>query len=141
SVEELHAAALRAVESLKAMITVADTPVVYKTLYEKGEFIILSSKNHIGSQPYDEGYLAYVAFDGDSKWTYAKKTEEYDEYDYEAACEELNQLEAQALGLASISELEAVWAGSPTIGGSPRNVGTVLAIDVVMEVFAKHYYA
>lgn len=40
--------------------------------------------------------------------------------------------------LAELATLEAGWGGSPTIGGSPQGVSSVLTIDQVVEVVAKH---
>lgn len=40
--------------------------------------------------------------------------------------------------LAELTTLEAGWGGSPTIGGSPQGVSSVLTIDQVVEVVAKH---
>jgi hypothetical protein len=40
--------------------------------------------------------------------------------------------------LAELATLEAGWGGSPVIGGSPQGVSSVLTIDQVAEVVAKH---
>ncbi|MFH1482125.1 MAG: hypothetical protein ABIE46_01240 [Patescibacteria group bacterium] len=40
--------------------------------------------------------------------------------------------------LAELATLEAGWGGSPTIGGSPQGVSSILTIDQVVEVVAKH---
>jgi len=40
--------------------------------------------------------------------------------------------------LAELATLEAGWGGSPTIGGSPQGVSSVLTIDQIVEVVAKH---
>ncbi len=40
--------------------------------------------------------------------------------------------------LAELETLEAGWGGSPTIGGSPQGVSSVLTIDQVVEVVAKY---
>ncbi|MFA5961543.1 MAG: hypothetical protein WC848_02600 [Parcubacteria group bacterium] len=40
--------------------------------------------------------------------------------------------------LAELAGLESGWGGSPTIGGSPQGVSSILTIDQVVEVVAKH---
>jgi hypothetical protein len=40
--------------------------------------------------------------------------------------------------LNELATLEAGWGGSPTIGGSPQGVSSILTIDQVVEVVAKH---
>lgn len=40
--------------------------------------------------------------------------------------------------LTEIATLEAGWGGSPTIGGSPQGVSSVLTIEQVVEVVAKY---
>lgn len=40
--------------------------------------------------------------------------------------------------LAELTELEAGWGGSPTIGGSPQGVSSTLTIEQVVEAVAKH---
>lgn len=40
--------------------------------------------------------------------------------------------------LGELNELEAGWGGSPTIGGSPQGVRSVLTIDQVVEVVQRH---
>lgn len=40
--------------------------------------------------------------------------------------------------LSELALLEAGWGGSPTIGGSPQGVSSVLTIDQVVEVVTKH---
>lgn len=40
--------------------------------------------------------------------------------------------------LAELATLEAGWGGSPTIGGSPQGVSSILTIDQVVEVVVKH---
>lgn len=40
--------------------------------------------------------------------------------------------------LTELNELESGWGGSPTIGGSPQGVSSVLTIDQVVEVVERH---
>ena len=40
--------------------------------------------------------------------------------------------------LAELATLEAGWGGSPTIGGSPQGVSSILTTEQVVEVVAKH---
>jgi hypothetical protein len=40
--------------------------------------------------------------------------------------------------LAELSTLEAGWGGSPTIGGSPQGISSILTIEQIVEVVAKH---
>ena len=40
--------------------------------------------------------------------------------------------------LAELATLEAGWGGSPTIGGSPQGVSSVLTIDQVVEIVEKY---
>lgn len=40
--------------------------------------------------------------------------------------------------LAELNELEPGWGGSPTIGGSPQGVSSILTTEQVVEIVAKH---
>jgi hypothetical protein len=40
--------------------------------------------------------------------------------------------------MAELAKLEAGWGGSPTIGGSPQGVSSVLTVDQVVEVVEKY---
>lgn len=132
SEEELKAAALKAVESLRAMVTTPRDTAEYETIWASPDqkFAIVKSSQFLGTTLYDQGYDAYVAFtenkDGSLKWTLARASE-YVQFDIPAAMAELNQLEAG-------------WGGRPTIGGSPKDSGSRLAVETVVEVLKKHYH-
>ena len=40
--------------------------------------------------------------------------------------------------LAELAALEPGWGGSPTIGGSPQGVSSLLTTEQVVEVVARH---
>lgn len=136
--EDLKAAGLKAVESLKRMVCRVGQIVDYQVLATKGNFLVVQSSVPLGTRLYDQGHLAYVVTDGQGKWTYCKKSKYVEEIDYTTACDYLNAEEATASN-CKVSELQATWAGSPFIGGSPRNIGTVLRQEKIIEVFLECY--
>jgi hypothetical protein len=127
--EELQNLMLRAVNSLKQMVTREQQLPEYQTIFEEGEFAIVNSDDFIGNALYDQGYNAYVVCtknqDGTYKWTFARASE-YVPFNISGAFEELNALEAG-------------WGGRPTIGGSPQGVGSNLELETVIEIAKKHW--
>lgn len=130
--EEVRVAAQKAVESLRAMVTTPRDAAEYETVWNSPDqkFAIVKSSQFLGTTLYDQGFDAYVAFtenkDGSFKWTLARASE-YVPFDIPAAMAELNQLETG-------------WGGRPTIGGSPKEGGSRLAEETVVEVLKKHYH-
>lgn len=138
--EELQKTALKVINSLKRRVTAASGMVKYSTVHDlKGKFIIATSEEAIRNTLYDQGYKAYGVFcsmdNGNSKWTLARISE-YVPFNLMVAFQFLNELEAKALGVV-VSELKANWMGRDVVGGSPRNVGTVLSEPVVSAALQK----
>lgn len=130
--EDLKTAAMKSVESLRAMATTPRDEVQYQTVWEAPDqkFAVVKSAQFLGTTLYDQGFDAYAAYtenkDGCSlKWTLARASE-YVRFDIPAAVAELNLLEAG-------------WGGRPTIGGSPKDTGSLLTVEAVVEVLKKHY--
>lgn len=143
--EELQTLGLEAVESLRRMVTRPGQLVSYETKLDLGEFLVAYSEKPVGNTFYSQGYRAYGVYttlqNGNTKWTLARLSEYVVEFDMQGAFAELNNLEAQALD-CSVEDLKAnkaFWSGRGAVGGSPFNVGTVLAVEVVTEVLKNHW--
>ncbi len=134
--EEARDLALQAVTNLKNMVTTEQEPVRYETIFEESEFIVVTSKQFLGSTLYDSGYDAYAVYvrndNGSYKWTLARASE-YVPFDIPGAFAELNELEE---GIGDDNS----WAGRATIGGSPKKTGSRLTPEQVVEVLKKHWH-
>lgn len=129
--EALRDATLKAIESLRGMVTApietAQVSMVWESPDQK--FVIAESAQFVGNALYDAGYDGYAVFtsnaDGSLKWTLARASE-YVPFDIPSAVAELNTIEKG-------------WGGRAIIAGSPKDTGSRLTIDQVVEVLTKHY--
>lgn len=129
--EELAAAGLAAVASIRSMVTAPQKVVSYETLFESedGKFIVVTTDQFLGTTLYDQGYDAYAAYaqneDGSLKWTLARASE-YVPFDIPSA-------------VAGLNEKETGWGGRATIAGSPKPQGSNLNLEEVLEVLKSTY--
>lgn len=131
---ELRDHAMKAIASIRRMVTLPAEVATYTTLYESPDkrFIVVTSPDRIGNILYDAGYDAYAVYtqnaDGSYKWTLARLSEHVP-FDMPAAFVALTALEPGG----------GEWSGRPVIGGSPRNTGTKLEPEAVVEVLKSFY--
>lgn len=130
---DLQIAAIKAIESLRGMVTAPMETAKITTVWESSDqkFVIAESAQFIGGALYDAGFDAYAVFtrnaDGSFKWTLARASV-YVPFDIPSAVAELNILEKG-------------WGGRDIIAGSPKETGSRFEIDAVVEVLKKHYTA
>lgn len=129
--ERIAEAGLKAVASIRSMVTAPETVVKYDTTWEAPDkkMVVVTSAQFLGNTLYDAGFDAYAAYtinpDGTMKWTLARASE-YVPFDIPAA-------------ITALNELEAGWGGRPTVAGSPRDTGSRLSIETVLEVLKSAY--
>jgi hypothetical protein len=127
--EELKIAALKAVASIRSMVTMAEEVVEYQTIMDIKPFAVVTAEKPLGRTLYEAGYDAYAAYmdnkDGSRKWTLARASK-YVPFDIPAA-------------IAALNELEPGWGGRDTVAGSPQGVGSRLPIETVLEVLKSAY--
>lgn len=130
---DLQKAAIKAVESLRNMVTRPIETVKYESIWQSvdGKFIVVKSGQAIGNTLYDQGYDAYVAWDGKTKWTLARASE-YVPFNISEVTKELNKLEGYEEGKGG-------WGGRSVIGGSPQGVGTKLTSEQIVETVKKYW--
>ena len=134
--EDLKTLGLKAILNLKQQVTAASELVEYETFKEVDESLIVAyCDSPIRNTLYDQGYRAYGVYTSQSnsntKWTLARISE-YVPFNLSVAYQFLNELEAKALDV-KVDELKGIWDGRDVVGGSPRNIGTVLTPEVVTK--------
>lgn len=129
--DELAEKALAAVASIRNMVTAPQEVVSYDTVWTStdGKFIVVTTDENIGNTLYDQDYDAYVVYsknaNGSYKWVLARASE-YVPFDIPNA-------------VAALNALEPGWGGRPEIAGSPRDTGSRLPVDDVLEVLKGAY--